>query len=184
MIEINKMSSLASAGNGSFNQQKGAGMIEVLVALTILAIGLLGVLSLQTQGLQSNQRALFASEANILAFDMADRILAHGISGADLGQYGGLFATAVLVGNAVADNVAVEDQQDWRNAFAATSLPSGSGIVTWDVDADATTNDYTITIRWDVERTGAMGLNCPSTARNPVTNNLIHLTCFALTVTL
>ncbi|MEO0443492.1 MAG: type IV pilus modification protein PilV [Pseudomonadota bacterium] len=58
--------------------QKGAGIIEVMVSLLVLAIGLLGVLSLQTNGLNSNQRAAFVTEAQLLAEDMASRILAFG----------------------------------------------------------------------------------------------------------
>ena len=55
--------------------QMGAGLMEVLVSLLILAIGLLGVVSLQSKGLGSNQQAMFVTEAHFLAQDMADRMV-------------------------------------------------------------------------------------------------------------
>jgi len=58
--------------------QQGIGMIEMLVALVLLGVGLLGALSLQANGLQSNQRANFVTEAHFLAQEMADKILAYG----------------------------------------------------------------------------------------------------------
>ncbi len=159
----------------SIKNNRGAGFIEVLVALVILAIGLLGVLSMQARGLNSNQRALFATEVNLLAYDMADRIIAHDIAGA----YDGLTSTAAFVGDAVA----VIDQVAWAAAFTASSLPSADGVVAWNNDGDSATNDYVITIRWDDERTGAAGRVCPSDDRD-ANGNLTNLSCFQLEVNL
>jgi len=71
------------------SSSKGAGLIEILIALTVLAIGLLGVLSLQANGLNSGQRAVFTTEASMLAEDMAERILAFGSTGATLSEFNG-----------------------------------------------------------------------------------------------
>lgn len=154
--------------------QKGAGFIEVLVALVILAIGLLGVMSMQARGLSSNQRAQFATDVNLLAYDMADRILAHGIAGAGTGEYAGLSTAAAFQGD---DAVAVADQLAWQTALNASSLPSARGDVAWDGD----TNTYTITIRWDDFRSGvAAGVIIADCASNsPAT-----LSCFQLRLSL
>ncbi len=53
---------------------KGFTLIEILVAVVILSIGLLGVASLQVQGLRNNQSAYLRSQATLLAYDMADRM--------------------------------------------------------------------------------------------------------------
>lgn len=151
-------------------RQQGAGMIEVLVALTVLAIGLLGVMSMQVRGLVSNQRAFFATEANQLAYDMADRILAYGANGADEGEYNGLNSAAAFGGDARAAN----DQEGWEEAFNRANLPSGRGDVTWNgIDT------YTITIRWDDERYGVTTSNTVAVdcASNDATTTL---TCFQM----
>lgn len=56
------------------SQQKGYGLIEVLVAVLVLAIGLLGLAGLQTQSLRFNNEAYFRTQATLLAMDMADRL--------------------------------------------------------------------------------------------------------------
>ncbi|KZY29247.1 hypothetical protein A3752_17855 [Oleiphilus sp. HI0081] len=54
--------------------QGGFTLIEILVAIVILSIGLLGVASLQVQGLRNNQSAYLRSQASLLVYDMADRM--------------------------------------------------------------------------------------------------------------
>lgn len=56
------------------SQQNGYGLIEVLVAVLVLAIGLLGLAGLQTQSLRYNNEAYFRTQATLLAMDMADRL--------------------------------------------------------------------------------------------------------------
>ena len=56
------------------SQSRGAGLIEVLMAMLIIAIGVLGMAGLQSRSLQSNQAAYIHSRATILAGDMLDRI--------------------------------------------------------------------------------------------------------------
>lgn len=59
------------------SRQSGMGMIEVLVALLVLAIGLMGVLGMETRGLQSNQAGYYQSQAMFLAQDILERIRAN-----------------------------------------------------------------------------------------------------------
>lgn len=65
--------------------QKGAGLIEVLIAVIIIAIGLLGIAGLQTVALKSATQAGFRTNATDLAASLADRI--RGNQGA-YGVYG------------------------------------------------------------------------------------------------
>lgn len=164
-------------------KQNGAGFIEVLVALVILAIGLLGVLSMQARGLTSNQRALFASEVNLLAMDMADRILAYGIAGADSGEYDTLSTQGATT---LADDVVADaDRTAWINAMTASSLPSAIGDVAWVANADGGT--YTISIRWDETREGVpVGTLANDCDTRPVLvpGSAQKLSCYQLTVTL
>lgn len=61
----------------SDKQNAGFSMIEVLVAVLVLAIGLLGVAALQTHALKNNQSALQRSQASMLAYYMLDAMRAN-----------------------------------------------------------------------------------------------------------
>lgn len=140
----------------------GASLVEVMVSLLILAVGLLGVLSLQANGLGSNQRSVFVTEAQLLAQDMADRIMAFGdiratVSGADAGQFGGTdtetayAAPADCVVECSAANALLYDQNQWVTLVNNSTLPDGRGVVIWDAAASV----YTVRLIWDRDRTGA-----------------------------
>lgn len=53
---------------------KGASLIEVMVALFVLAIGILGILALQSKSMQYTQASYAYSQAVYLANDMAERL--------------------------------------------------------------------------------------------------------------
>lgn len=55
-------------------REKGAGLIEVLVTVLILATSLLAIAALQTRSLQYNHSAFIRSQANIIAYDVIDRM--------------------------------------------------------------------------------------------------------------
>lgn len=173
------------------HKQKGAGFIEVLVSLTILAIGLLGVLSMQVTGLTSNQRALFATEVNLLVSDMADRILAYGPAGADGGEYDAL---STADANVLADVVANADKISWAAALGGSSLPGVVGNVTWVAndldladDVDIAGGVYTISIRWnDTREAIALRTLAVDCAPGGVISNGVatRFTCYQFSVTL
>ena len=52
----------------------GFTLLEVLIALLIISIGLLGVATLQIRGQQFNQVSYFRTQATFLAYDLMDRI--------------------------------------------------------------------------------------------------------------
>jgi type IV pilus assembly protein PilV len=55
----------------------GFSLVEVLVALLVLSIGLLGLASLQTFGLRYNQQSYQRTQAVYQAYDVVDRIRAN-----------------------------------------------------------------------------------------------------------
>jgi type IV pilus assembly protein PilV len=57
--------------------QRGITLVEVLVALVVMAIGLLGISSLYLESLRANRTALLRAQAIDLVNDMADRIRAN-----------------------------------------------------------------------------------------------------------
>lgn len=130
--------------------QTGAGMIEVLVAIVILSIGLLGLAGLQTAGLKSNQSAGFRSTASMLAYSILDSMRANRVVAGE-GGYNHSFSedvsSEIETETAAGAEAAVPgDVQAWLNELALR-LPAGSGTI--DIDAD---NKVTITIQWDDSR--------------------------------
>jgi type IV pilus assembly protein PilV len=173
--------------DGFLSTQRGSSMIEVVVTLVILAIGLLGVLSMQSLGLGSNQRAIFTTEATFLASDMAERILAF--NGAN-DAYDGMSSADALSGCGATCTTLQADSDALINAFVLNnaiilnnnvSLPGGLGTITW----IAATNTYAIDISWDEQRTGAARGVCPTPlgARAlDAVGNFANQTCFRLWV--
>ncbi len=63
--------------------QSGVSLIEVLIALAVLSIGLLGVAGLQSAAKQSNYDAVQRTSASQLAYDYLERVRANSAALAD-----------------------------------------------------------------------------------------------------
>jgi len=61
-----------------FHRQDGFTMIEVLVAVLVLAIGLLGVAGVQLLSMQQTTNSNVRSQATLYAQDLAERMRANG----------------------------------------------------------------------------------------------------------
>lgn len=124
-------------------KQRGATLIEVLIAVLILAIGLLGVAGLQITSIQSNHSAYYRTQATVLAEDLADRMRANRT--AALGTaYVVNFPTSSS-SNSVSGTQAQKDLAEWLNSLAST-LPEGTGKV----ERDDTL--IIISVRWNDNR--------------------------------
>lgn len=130
------------------SRQKGFGLIEILVALLILAIGLLGMASLQTTSLQQTTGSQTRTQAILLADDIVERIRANrpNINDYVLANPNALACdTEFEIDNG---NVADDDLDEWRNALACL-LPDGNGEIA--VNGDVITVDITWSAREEVE---------------------------------
>lgn len=115
--------------------QAGVGLIEVLIAVVVLSIGLLGLAGVQLTSMRSANAALAKTQANTLGNDILDRMRAN--RGAALNEnYDTEFDQAHTTGS-----VAEDDLADWKDELAAY-LPGGQGRI--DVD----NSDTEIQIRW------------------------------------
>jgi len=131
------------------NKRSAAGfsLIEVLVALVVLSVGLLGLAALQSNAVEFNHDAYLRSQATILAYDIADRMRANRQEARN-GAYDSVFATTLPACNsAVAGTVVQQDLAAWRRALVC-ALPVGNGQIAW----DAATEVLTITVVWDKSR--------------------------------
>lgn len=131
-------------------RQTGFTLIEIMVAVVVLAIGLLGLAGLQATSLRFNNSAYHRSQATNLAYDMADRMRVNRQAALNNGDYDAEDFEdpppdcAVV---ALAGTLAEQDIQAWRNALACT-LPLGTGSIT----RTAGTNIFAITVQWDDSR--------------------------------
>ncbi len=128
--------------------ERGFSLIEVLVALVVLSVGLLGLAALQSTAAQFNTGAYTRTQATILAYDMADRIRANraaALAGAYTSTYPGVPSACNAV--IAAGTVAQEDLAAWRRALAC-ALPSGNGAIACDCGAGRP-QILTISVRWD-----------------------------------
>jgi type IV pilus assembly protein PilV len=121
----------------SRTRARGFTLVEVLVALVVLSIGLLGIASLQLSSLRWNHGASKRSQATLLAYDILDRMRANGTAARSDEYSGGTPGT-----------VATADLNMWRSNITATM---GAGA-TGQVSRAAGTTTFSITITWDDSR--------------------------------
>lgn len=112
--------------------QRGSSLVEVMVALFVLAIGLLGMLAMQAKSMQYNQSAYSYSQAAYLAADMAERIRSNAGVAATYG--GGAVDASADAGNCTSTKCLPADIVAWDKAKWAKNidnyLPSGTGSIT------------------------------------------------------
>lgn len=122
-------------------RQKGFTLLEVLVAMLVLSIGLLGLAGLMASSLRNNHSAYYRSQATWLAYDVIDRMRTNRPNAAGyVVDIGGASAAGGLAGADVAD---------WK-AMIANALPEGDGSVA--VVAVGTARTVTVDIQWNDAR--------------------------------
>lgn len=161
-------------------KQSGLSLIEVLIAIVISSIGLLGLAGMQATGLQNNHSAYHRSQATVLAYDIADRMRSNvdavgnylssyqsppvGIWVSDFVIVDGLYQivekwvpgdeSAELAGCKTTAGCSLEKMARSDviawGGALASTLPSGTGTVTFDGAR------YTVNIRWDDNRSGGI----------------------------
>lgn len=127
----------------------GFSLIEVLVALVVLSVGLLGLAALQQNAVRFNHGAYLRSQATVLAYDMADRIRGNRQAAINDAYDSAFAAVPPACGGAIAaGTVVAQDIAAWRRALTC-ALPAGNGQIEWDDAAEI----LTITVQWDPART-------------------------------
>ncbi|WP_435751028.1 type IV pilus modification protein PilV [Thauera sp. AutoDN2] len=126
-------------------RQAGVSLIEVLVAVLVLSLGLLGMAGLQTSALRNNQSAFERSVAVIESYSIVDAMRVDRVNAVN-----GVF-NILIDGTPVGGTFAGNELAKWRNRLAAQLGAGAAGSVNCNGAA------CTITVRWQDERIGGAG---------------------------
>lgn len=129
---------------------QGFSLIEVLVALFVLSIGLLGLAAMQTMALTADQGGYLRSQAVILAYDLLDRIRANPLGMAnsmanenyDQTPFPTSYPTDCTTAACSYSDLATYDLVKWKGNVT-NMMPSGNGTIS------VVGGSFTITITWD-----------------------------------
>lgn len=127
---------------------RGFTIVEALVALVVLAVGMLGIASLYVTTLRASGSATSRMQAINLAGDLGDRIRANRTARA---AYAGAAAATLntCIGAAVtcpAAQMAAHDLAVWQRAIQDALPGAPAGTVT--VDTATTPTTYQIQVSW------------------------------------
>ena len=126
---------------------RGFSLIEVLIALIILSVGMLGIAGLYVQSMQAGRTSMFRHNAVTLAGDIADRIRANPAAGTAYTAAVGADNSCVNGGvNCSKEQMAAHDIELWQE-LADDTLPNGKVTVTH--DGDLVLPSYEIKVGWD-----------------------------------
>lgn len=131
----------------ALGSQRGFSMLEVLIAMTVITVGMLGVAAMQQFAVARNVDAKELSVATNLAVEMMERIQ---YSRKNVVSYNGInvsSASATCPGTPV---MSAGDCAQWRTRLVASRLPAVSGTVAVTTVGPASMNQWLVTvqIRW------------------------------------
>jgi len=125
--------------------QQGFSLVEVLIALVIMSVGMLGIAGLYVQSMQAGRTSMLRHHAVTLAGDVADRIRANPRAG--IAYEGPGVDGSCVSGVADCDEVAMagHDILLWQQQ-AVDTLPNGDVDIVF--DDSGVPPVYTITVTW------------------------------------
>jgi type IV pilus assembly protein PilV len=132
------------------SKQSGFALLEVVIAMFVLAIGILGAGALQTVGMQTTQGAYYRSQAMFIAADAVNRMRANRASassyaGVDTQTSSGSTTCMSAAAGCSASALVAADIQQWVALVKnSQSLPGARGTIT-----SPATNQYVITVNWN-----------------------------------
>lgn len=131
-----------------FHRQLGISLIEVMVAVFILTVGLLGMAGLQSRLQQSEMEAYQRSQALMLLDDMANRLATNRNNAASY-----ITSTSGIGTGTNCASQALKDLEEWCNSLQGAAESSGSNKVGAMLGGrgcveSIAANTYLITVAW------------------------------------
>ena len=149
--------------NNKISKQVGFTLMEVLVALAVLSIGLLGMAGMQLFSLKSNQSAYFQSQATYFAYDLIDKMRANPV-GFNNGDYDSAYTNIpssitncqTTTATCSPTQLATFELAQWKcslgayanNSICVTPLNLNSVLPTGDGSVVRNGDDVTVTVQW------------------------------------
>jgi type IV pilus assembly protein PilV len=129
----------------TLQRQRGFSLVEVLIALVIMSVGMLGIAGLYVHSMQAGRTSMLRHHAVTLAGDVADRIRANPRAG--IAYEGPGLDGSCVSGVVNCDEVAMagHDILSWEQQ-ADDTLPAGDVAIVFDDSGNPPT--YAITIAW------------------------------------
>lgn len=125
-------------------RQRGFSLVEVLIALVIMSVGMLGIAGLYVQSMQAGRTSMLRHHAVTLAGDVADRIRANPRAG--IAYQGPGVDGSCVSGVADCDEVTMAGHDIFLwDQQAVDTLPSGDVAITFDDTGTPPTFDIVIT---------------------------------------
>jgi len=126
-------------------RQKGFSLVEVLIALVIMSVGMLGIAGLYVQSMQAGRTSMLRHHAVTLAGDVADRIRANPRAG--IAYEGDGLDGSCVSGVVDCDEITMagHDILLWKRQ-AVESLPDGDVEITFDDSGSPPV--YSIDVIW------------------------------------
>jgi len=125
-------------------RQRGFSLLEVMIAVFVLAIGVLGAAAMQLSALKYTDSSRLTSQASFIVYDIIDRIRANA-DPVQLGQYD-IANIEAVPGSAT--SVLSTDLIDFATAVSA--LPEGAGSI------NVNGSQVTVEISWAEGRAGGV----------------------------
>lgn len=144
--------------NTRSDRERGFSLLEVLIALLVLSVGLLGIAGLQTVSLRFNHQSYERTQATVLISEMFEKIAANpaaaragsfdAVTSADTSASFAGYGTCPA--SCTATQLATFDLFRWKSSLEdARRLAQGQGSITRIPDPDgATAHVYDITVNW------------------------------------
>ena len=140
------------------NCERGFSLLEVLIALLVLSVGLLGIAGMQTISLRFNHQSYERTQATVLISEMFEKISANPVAAragafdnVAPGATSGSFVYGSCPASCTASQLAAYDLFRWKSSIEdPRKLAQGQGtIARVTVDPDgANSFVYTITVNW------------------------------------
>jgi len=124
----------------------GMSLVEVLAALVVVSVGLLGVAALQITSLRSSQASFLRTQATALADDIIDRMRANRTVALSP-TYGYNIAIGDTITLTGTSTRADRDRSEWKAALK-NDLPKSPGGADADGSVQVVGTLVTVTIRW------------------------------------
>ena len=121
---------------------RGYSLIEVLIAVLVLALGMLGIAAMQAVSLKNSQSSFERSQGVLESYSILDAMRANRPA-AIIGQYDLADWTCAPPD---ATSLATTDLREWINSLQANLSPSACGKI------DCDSSGCLIEVRWDDSR--------------------------------